>query len=411
MAYDVAIVGAGAAGMYCACKILSKRDASVALIDSNSRPGRKLLMTGGGRCNISNDSISPRDYHTDSMERLEDILTYHNTEDFLAFITDELGVLTSERSGLYYPSTFRSETVVNSLAQYITGHGGTFIGDTTVTSIKHEDGLFKINRDIASKTVVIATGGASYPVTGSNGSFISLLAPFTGKDDMEALYPALVPLKSSDSDIRRLSGIRVMCDLTLYGGRGKDQVLSSSSGELLFTDYGVSGICVLDVSGDAVRAMAAGNKPVLSVNMIKTSSDEAVSLVSRLCSIFPDRSVKSALMGVLREEITDVILARLKLSKDMKAGDADGKIIRSIADMMTSFKININGSLGFDNAQITSGGLKLSSLTKSLEIEGHKGLFACGEMLDCNGICGGYNLQFAWSSAAVAADGVLSCLN
>ena len=408
MKFDVLIVGAGAAGMYCACRMISRQHLRIAIIDSNSSAGKKLLMTGGGRCNITNEGISPDKYHTDSPDRLRRILDFHTSDDFLKFVRYDLGVLTSNNKGLYYPSTYRAETMVSALRNYLTDKGTEFIYDTPVHSVRRTNDGYIINDSYECSRLVFATGGASYPGTGSNGSYISILAPFLGKNDVEPLYPALVPLKTLEKDTRIISGTRSYCDITLYAG---DDTIASSSGEILFTDYGVSGICVLDISGAAVRTVAAGKKPVLSVNLLKKDSSSAEDDIRHNIVAFPSRIPVDALNGLIREDILKVILKRSKLDKVQKASMLSDNDIRVLAENMTSFKMTITGCTGFDNAQVTSGGIKLSAVTEDMELCNSEGIFICGESLNCNGICGGYNLQFCWSSAAAAAEGVLKCMN
>ena len=412
MRYDVLIIGAGASGLYCACRILSESGVRLGIIDSNDSVGKKLLMTGAGRCNLTNYDMDPRYYMTDSPEMLAGLLRRHDENAALAFFRDELGVLTAERDdGLCYPATYRADTVVNAMRNYLIDNDADFILNTQVCSISRDDGGFTVNGSLHSKTIVIAVGGASYSLTGSNGSIIKLAAPFTGRGDLAPLYPALVPLKTLEKDITSISGARAYCDLKLYEDRRSDKVLAESSGEILFTKYGVSGICVLDVSGYAVRAMAEGKRPVLSVNLLKISFPKARIEVETNLLTFPDRSPSQALNGLVRDDILAIILDRINLTEVRNASDLSRTDIDNITECMTSFKLTITGSLSFDNAQVTNGGIMLSSVNDQMELKSTRALFICGEALNCNGICGGYNLQFCWSSASAAARGVLSCLN
>ncbi len=412
MNYDVLIIGAGASGLYCACRILSESGVRLGIIDSNDSVGKKLLMTGAGRCNISNYDMDPRFYMTDSPDMLASLLRHHDEKDSLDFFRDELGVLMAERDDkLCYPATYRSDTVVNAMRNYLIDNDADFIMNTQVYSISRDDGGFTVNGSLHSKTIVIAVGGASYSRTGSNGSILKLAAPFTGSGDIAPLYPALVPLKTMEKDITSISGARAYCDLNLYEDSRTDKVLAESSGEILFTQYGVSGICVLDISGYAIKAMTEGKRPVLSVNLLKMSYPKARVKVETNLLNFPDRSPSQALNGLIRDDILAIILGRLNLTEVRRASDLSRADIDNITECMTSFKLTITGSLSFDNAQITTGGIMLSSVNDQMELKSTPGLFICGEALNCNGICGGYNLQFCWSSASAAAEGVLSCLN
>ena len=411
MRYHVIVIGAGASGLYCACRLLSKSRISLALIDSNSTAGKKLLLTGSGRCNLTNADIDTRYYMTDSPSALKRILEYHTNKDVIDFFRNELGVLVSEKSGLYYPSTYRADTVVNAMNNYLKDRGADFIMNTSVVSVESDNEGYVINNKYQARTVVIATGGASYPQTGSIGSIFRLTGNLVAPDEISPLFPALVPLKTLEKDIAAISGARAYCDITLYDNRKLDNALTVSSGEILFTQYGVSGICVLDISGYAVKAMAEGKRPVISVNFTKKSYNDTLCDIKYNIDKFPQRSAVCALNGLMRDDLLNIILDRSDIDKHKDVSALSEADIRKIAENMTAFKLTICGSLPFENAQITTGGLRLDSVNEYMEIKNSHGAFVCGETLDCNGICGGYNLQFCWSSAAVAAEGVLKCLN
>ena len=404
MIYDCVIIGAGASGLYCAARLLSNKALNVAVIDSGNRPGKKLLMTGGGRCNLSNRSADISKYYTDDPDRVSRILTAHGSDDSMRFFTEELGLSLSCEDDLVYPSTYRASTVLDCLVLYLKEHGCKFIFDTTVSSIKKEDNNYVINTDIKAKTVVLATGGASYPETGSNGNYTNLISAFNGVK-ITPLSPSLVPLKTAEKDIYALSGKRVKCSVELYPDKREQTCIVSSKGEMLFTDYGVSGICILDISGYAVRAIRAGQKPVIKACLCD------VEKVRYYLSKFTDRTVSDALSGLLMNELVSILLDRASIDKNRVVSSLSDREIEKVILSVTEMNLTVSGTRSFDQAQVTTGGVDVSSLNDDLSVPGNEGMFICGESLNCDGICGGYNLQFAWSSADTVSRGVLRCLN
>ena len=410
MIYDCVIVGCGAAGLYCASRIVSQKQLSVAIIDSNSIAGKKLLMTGSGRCNLTNSSISLSNYHCDDMSKLDQILTLHNYQDTIDFFDSELGMKCVSKGKLYYPITLRASTVVESLVMYLKDHNVDFVFDTKVRSVTRDNDDYIINSSIRCRSIVFACGGASYPKTGSDGSYLGFLTQYFDKSSFSQLLPSLVPLKTFEKDIFALKGLRFKCSVKLYRNNSSASPVASSKGEILFTDYGVSGICIFDVSGYAVRSVSDGDKPVVSIDFLEPESLSIDDIRKNLLK-FPDRSIIDSLGGLIQKELLAVVLKRVNISSKALSVNLTENDIENIYKCLTDFELIVKGSMGLDNAQVTTGGIKLSSVGNNLEIPGLSSAFICGESLDCDGICGGYNLQFAWSSADLAAKGVLGCLN
>ncbi|MBP5262147.1 MAG: aminoacetone oxidase family FAD-binding enzyme [Clostridiales bacterium] len=412
MTYDCVIVGAGAAGLYCAARILASRPSCrIAIIDSNHTAGKKLLLTGGGRCNLTNSSIELSGYNTDDIDILRHIIEHHDADSVIDFFSQELGVMVSNKDSLYYPATFRASTVVNALCNYLSEKNAEFIFDERVVSVVKTDSCYVINNHYRSRSVVVAAGGASYPKTGSDGNFVTLLSDLTDPSDIVELHPALVPLVTAEKDTKRLSGAKVCCSLKLYPDASMNECIDRSRGELLFTDYGISGILVLDISGSAVHELSCGFNPAVSINLLNDLTySQSLDLIKTITARFPERRIIDALAGLVRDDVLFVALNRIKINKDTVCRKLTSDDNKRIAEILTSFVLTINGYKGYEQAQITSGGIKLSACDELLNLRSSPGLFVCGESLNCNGICGGYNLQFAWSSASLAAEGVISCL-
>jgi len=386
--YDVIIIGGGASGLMCSAAINMKEPSlKVLIIEKNNKPGRKLLATGNGRCNFTNLSISSDCYNTDDRDKIQSILNVYTAQKIIKFFEKKLGVIAAFKGDLAYPITYQSKTVNEALVNACSKTE--FVYDTEVTSVVKDGINYRVNGRYTGHAVVFACGGVSLPDSGSNGSLYPAIRSYAGNDSFEKLLPSLVPLKSSDKDLKKLSGLRQECTVTMCGRVEK--------GELLFTDYGVSGICIMQLSGYYNRAVSSGKKiDSLYVDLIPSMDNESKSIcVSELLAAFPDRTPADALSGLLKKPIAECVVSR-----------SDGTP-ESIASITGNFKIPLAGSLGFDNAQVTSGGVKLSSLTRGLEMINSRGLYVCGEAVNVDGICGGFNLHWAWSSALTVADSIV----
>lgn len=410
MKLDLAIIGAGASGLMCACYLafLKKsgavpEDFSFVLIERNSRPGKKLLLTGSGRCNLTNVSASYKDYNCDASDRLKKILDAFTPDDCLLFLEKELGLSYINKEDLIYPATQRSATVLDAFRFYLADNGVKIIFDTKVNSIKKYSDSYLIQTeddtsDLSCDRIVIATGGLSYPKTGSDGSGL-VINPSILKSNIITPDPALVPLTSPDKDIRKLSGTSVSCRLST----SIENKSYSEDGTLLFTDYGISGICVMILSGHLISyAREKGRYPDVYVDFLsKFSREEAEREIRTRLKSFSRRNLTDALSGLLRNNVIDLVIKRLAIAKDIKAEDLNDDHIRRLVSELKAFKIRINGNTGFDNSQVTRGGIRLSDLDDDLCF-GDK-VYYCGEIVNVDGPCGGYNLQWAWSSAVTVA--------
>ncbi len=388
--YDVIIIGAGSSGLMCAAKLISSGITDLLLFDSNTKPGRKLKMTGNGRCNLTNLDLDTKLYFTDDRERLDRILSRFTVIDTIDFFEKTLGLKTVHKDELVYPRELKSTAVIDVMRLFIPER--CFALDSKVKEIRREDSRFIVvsDKEYIASNIVFATGGMSYPVTGSDGSGYKLLASLLDKDLFVPVSPSLVQLRSSDRDIKRLSGSRFNCRISLTcNGNFK----AEEKGELLFTDYGISGICTMQLS----RYLEQGRN-IITVDFLENDEDIIRSCIER----FSERETCDALAGVIDGVLTNIVLKRIGIKKLVKRSDIDRFI-----EELHNFEISISGTNGLDNAQVTRGGLKLGCLDDDLQSKDIPGLFVCGEVINVDGPCGGYNLQWAWSSAFSVSSGIL----
>ncbi len=385
--YDVLIIGGGAAGLMCAASLALRGVSNIAVIERNDRVGKKLLMTGNGRCNVTNTSAVAGDYNTDDQDKLSSIFEKFGISDTMTFFEDELKVKLTDKGDLIYPRTLRSNTVLDSLRFYCEDHGVAFITDTLVREISADN---VINGSYKARYIVISTGGASYPVTGSDGNSYKFINSVIHDNSAFApVCPGLVPLMSSDKDIKALSGSKAHARIRLFIDRKE---CACEEGELLFTDYGISGICVMQLSSVYnIRKLTGLKDAYVLVDLLpELSAEEAKEQIDKRLSSSSQRSVAEQLSGLLPINIAEVVSKR--------KGD--------LLDNIRNFRIDISGSLDMVRAQVTIGGIKLSALNDGMSLRKRDDIYVIGEAVNVDGPCGGYNLQWAWTSAFAAADDI-----
>ena len=404
---DVVIIGGGASGLFAAARLVkeSGRRLDIRILESGSKTGRKLLLTGSGRCNLSNQNCTCSKYNTDDPDKLEYVIGNFGPADSVDFFENDLGVRIAAKGELYYPATFRASTVTDSLRLYIEDAGCRICYDCKARKITREDGVYSIETEtgevFTSRCVVIATGGASYPATGSDGTGIHIADDLISGDEIIPFAPALVPLTSDKKLLKELSGIRCTCSTKVISeGITED----SSEGEVLFTkEGGLSGICILDISASCLRLISAGKAVSVHLNLMLAEPDEVVNMLALRRHIFSGRTCSDAFAGIIDKRILEVVMNDMRIDPNSSVAELkDGRLIQ-LANALCGWEIPVTGSDIIDNAQVSSGGIKLSALTDTLCVKGNPGLYIIGEACNVNGICGGYNLQWAWASAAIAA--------
>lgn len=400
MNIDVIVIGGGPAGMFSAITA-AKQGSRVLLLEANDRLGKKLLITGKGRCNVTNNCPS--------QEILQNIphngrFLYSAMENcppsaVMEFFEQGGCSLKTERGNRVFPTSARSQSVLNCLVQQLDKHRVT-IRTERVQAILTDDGAVTgvktQNNTYYASAVILATGGVSYPSTGSTGDGYR----FAEQLGHTVIAPegSLVPLETAGDICQRMQGLSLRnVDVRLVDAKGK--LLYRDFGELLFTHFGVSGPTVLSASGhlkgEGCRLLI-DLKPALDENKLNDR-------ILRDLDMYKNRTMENALTDLLPRSMIPVVLEMLSIPADLQANSLTKQQRRSIVELLKGFPVEITAKRPVAEAIITSGGIKVSEIDpKTMESKLVKGLYFAGEIIDCDAYTGGFNLQIAWATAYAA---------
>ena len=391
----VLILGGGAAGMAAAIEAATHGH-SVTVLERHSRVGRKLIATGNGRCNLSNRFAAPDRYHGDD-RFIRTVLDRFPVDETLRWF-HKLGLYTVEEDdGRYYPLSDHAGSVVDTLRFALDRFGVNVVCGCDVTTIAKKARGWQMTAADGSTyygdRVIIAAGGCAGASLGGTKSGYTLLASLG--HTVTKLAPSLVQIKTDNTLTRSLKGVRADCALTLKTPRG---VLAQTAGEVQFTDFGVSGPAAFDLS----RAVSTSDEPLtLLLNFLRNTDEETLTtaLQERLAA-FPELKAEQLLTGMLHPRLALAILKAAQIAPDDTVTD---ELTARVAHTVRYFPLAVSGTLGMDHAQVTAGGVVTSEfLADTLESRLAPGVFAAGEVLDVDGDCGGFNLQWAWASGRLA---------
>lgn len=406
MKYDGIVVGGGPAGMFTAITV-AQSGCKVLLLEKNDRLGNKLLITGKGRCNVTNDCSAqevlqnvPRNGRF-----LFSALDAYSPQDVIRFFEKHGCKLKTERGNRVFPVSDKSASVLDCLKHALNDQG-VVVKNWSVSDVLVEDGhvvgVNTSNGDIFADCVILATGGVSYPATGSTGDGYTMARKLG--HTVIAPEGSLVPLKTAGDDCPAMQGLSLR-NVGVKLVDGKNKILYKDFGELLFTHFGVSGPTVLSASahlkGDGCK-LIIDLKPALDIGKLNDR-------ILRDLEQYRNRSMENALTDLLPRSMIPVVLKRLLIDPAMQANNLKKEQRRALVSLLKEFTIEITGKRPVAEAIITSGGIKVSEINpKTMESKLISGLFFAGEIIDCDAYTGGFNLQIAWSTAYCAGMAVKS---
>ena len=406
----ILIIGGGASGLVCAIYAKNKNN-EVILVDKNNNLGKKILITGNGKCNYWNEDISICHYNSGDLDVLDKIITDNNKLE-IENLFKRLGIISKVRDGYYYPSSNQATSIQTALILECELRGVKILNNEEVLSLSKNDNGYEVkttNSKFIVNKVVLATGSKACPKTGSNG-FGYELAKTLGHTLIEPL-PALVQLKLDERFLKEWQGIRSDVCVKLYEN---DKLIKESVGEIQLTNYGVSGICIYQLSSLVSRGLYNLCKEEIEINFLNNldiyNEKEFVTYFDNRNKLVMGRSISQLLDGILNYKLINLILKLCKVDRDLMWDNINDDRKIFLGKMLTRFRVNVVSTNGFDNAQVCTGGIKLSEIDPlTMESIYNKGLYIIGELLDVDGECGGFNLGFAWMSGYLAGKSIGEC--
>ena len=397
--FDIIIIGGGASGLCTAINAKTKNN-KILIIDKSPRPGRKILATGNGKCNLSNEycKVSLFDdnpegiypyFSEGSRAFIEEVIGLFDYDDTVRFF-GRLGLLLKNKNGYIYPRTEQALSVLEVLENEISRIGVSVLSDYRIRRITKENGLFVADGKYRAKNLVVSTGGLSSPKNDADGFGYEIAQGFG--HSICRMRPALCSLECKGKIFRDISGVRTDARIYLYD---KDELIMEATGNVQFTDYGISGIPVFQISSEAGRLFAKGRKPSVRIDPLYDLSEEEFFKLIR-----PRKD--NCLTGILNKNLA---LACEKTCQGQGLKKNSGEYKKKLCTLAKNFYFEPEGLAPFKNSQVTAGGVSTDQIDpKTMQSKIESGLYFTGEVIDVNGICGGYNLQWAWSTGYICAN-------
>jgi len=403
MEYDLIIVGAGAAGLMTAIQA-AQGGWKVLLLEGQKKAGAKILMSGGTRCNVTNKTVSEKDFNSGYIIYVRNILRSFSNADTISFFKD-LGVeLVLEPTGKYFPFTNSGKTILEALLGKIKATNVTLLTEHKVQAVSWANNEFTLQGDnfhFKCKNIVLTTGGLSFPATGSDGTGYRLAQSFG--HSMRETTPALTPLTTKDNDFKNLSGITLEVRLTLLddGKRG-----FSCRDSFLFTHFGFSGPSVLDISRHWLNCK--GDKRIRANFMPDYDENSLQTFLAGVQRDNPRKTLRGVLIELLPQRLADTILKKAGIDVSLVMNQLDKVSRQRLVEGCVHYPLDVTGVLGYSKAEVTAGGVDWAGINpKTLESKLAPGLFFAGEILDVDGRIGGFNFQWAWASGYTVAQALL----
>jgi predicted Rossmann fold flavoprotein len=393
MKKEVAIIGGGASGLI-ASIVASRRGHKVTLFEKSKKLGRKILATGNGRCNITNQNISIENYHSSQLSFVKVVLKQFGSNEAKKFFS-ELGLEMVEEGdkGRLYPMSLQASSVVDFLEDEINSLGVNVVLDFEVKELKKNGDRFSIDNRLFD-SVLNSCGSLAMPSLGSSDSGYRLVRDF-GHQIVKP-FASLVQLTSEDESIKEASGVKLNASIEVIV---ENEIKTSVIGDLLFTNYGLSGSAILDISRVVSSAISKKQDIYLVVDLLPDLSIDSIkALLKKRQNL--DKPIELLLNGLIHKKLIKIILKEANLQLEIKL---NSKTINKISYAIKNLKVKVNGTKGVKSCEVMAGGIKTHDIDpKTMESKLTKGLFFSGEVLDVDGDCGGFNLHFAWASGYIA---------
>lgn len=398
----IGVVGGGASGLMAAISAAkADKTAEVFVLEHKNMAGKKILSTGNGRCNLTNEYMESSCFRSDDMHSVKHIIGKFGYPDTCAFF-EQAGLLTKSRNGYVYPRCNQASAVLTVLLEEAERFGIRIDTDIHVTGILQEKKGFCIFTDkkkYYADKVILAAGGKASRVLGSDGSGYKLAESFG--HTLIPVVPALVQLKVQENPFAKAAGVRTDARIQAY----EDGVFcGEDTGELQITAYGLSGIPTFQISRYIAKALDAGRQAEVVIDFLpEIEEEEFASLLGRLWKEKPDAEIGACLNGIFAEKLIPVLLKLADIRPHTWLRKLSEDDLQRIAGCCKRVSLPISGTNGFEHAQVCAGGVNLKEIDcETMESRLVKGLYLVGELLDADGICGGYNLQWAWATGYLA---------
>lgn len=394
----VVVIGGGASGILAALK--ASEHADVTLIERNNKIGKKILITGNGKCNFWNKEIDTSKYNSSNIEVLEGIL--QRKDEVYKYLTENLGITPIEKNGYIYPHSKTASSIEETFTRELKKKNISILYDLRVTDLKTNDSDVQVylsdNTHIKADKVIIATGSKAASKTGSDGSGYDLLSSLG--ESIVTISPALVPLKISDEEKNFWSGIRTDVKLTI---KDNTKIVKEEFGEIQLTDYGISGIVTFNVSSVISKGILNNEKLDVIIDFLP-KIDNLSDFLENKNKLMQASSLEELLETLFNYKLMSALLKRANLNKSLKWNNLSREEKGYLINAIKCFKINVIATEDYEKAQVCRGGLSLQEVDDKMSLRSNNNIKVVGELLDVDGICGGYNLAFAFITGYIAGD-------
>lgn len=400
---EVAVIGGGASGLM-ASIASALAGADTIILEHMDRVGKKILATGNGKCNYTNEVQGLSCYRGENPAFAVPVFRQFDQKKTVAFFR-EIGIEPKIKNGYYYPASEQAASVLDVLRMEAAYTGVKEIVSCEIKAIKRQGDFFLIRTgtgDFRAKSIIFATGLFASPKSGSDGSALPYIEHF-GHHIID-IVPALVPLQCRQSFFKMLAGIRAEVSIRLYINGAET---TRERGELQLTDYGISGIPVFQFSRIAARALSEQRQCQVKIDFLPFFQQGDMEKIKESISKVAYKTVEEFLSGMAHKKIASLICKQAQIKPDVRVGELPAKKVMSCVEALRKFTVTVKAANPFENAQVCSGGIPLKEVTDQLESIYCKNIYITGEILDCDGICGGYNLQWAWATGVLAGRAVV----